>query len=105
MQSKLKHAADDPKKMFAVVNQLLSKGRAPPVQPDLDDKSSAESLYVFFAEKIEEIRESLSTAVALAASPVEPAPLSGQFLPQSVPVTKETLSRLIKKKNQRKLIQ
>ena len=69
--------------MFAVVNQLLDKGGAPSVLSDSVDKSSAESLYVFFAEKIEEIRESLSTAVALATSPVEPAPLSGQFLPQS----------------------
>ena len=60
MQSKLEHAACDPKKVFAVVNQLLDKGGAPSVLSDSDDKSSAESLSVCFTEKIEKIQESFS---------------------------------------------
>ena len=67
MQSKLDHGAGDPKKMFALVNQLPDKGGAPSVLADSDDKSSAESLSVDFTEKIQKIWESFSVAAASTA--------------------------------------
>ena len=79
------------------MNQLLDKDRAPSVLPDLDDKSSAESLSVYFTGKIEKIQESFSAAAVSAASPVEVAPLSGQPLSQFVPVTEENRIRLARK--------
>ena len=63
------------------------------VLPDLDDKSSAESLSVYFTWRIGKIQESFSSV----AAPVEPTPLSGQPLSQFVPVTEEILIRLRKK--------
>ena len=77
------------------MNQLLDKGGAPPVLPDLEDKSSAESLSVYFTEKIEKIRELFTSAAASVASPMEPAPFSGQPLPQFVPVMEENLIIII----------
>ena len=57
VQSLLKDAEGDARKMFSVVDGLLGKKASSTVLPELNSKQAADALSMFFIEKIETIRK------------------------------------------------
>ena len=90
----LNAASGDPRKMFSIVHNLLGKVSSLPVLPDMDDHTAAETLRVFFQDKIRHIRDSfvdaqpLSEDVSIATS-----------LTDFQPITEDQLLKIIKRCN------
>ena len=67
VQSVLKAVGTDSRKMFSVVNDLLGKKSASPILPDNTNETAADTLSIFFKDKIETIRNSFGDCHSLPA--------------------------------------
>ena len=92
IQSVLKSAGKDSRKMFSIVNDLLGKKCETPVLPDMTSEKAAETLSNFFTDKVEKIRKIFGEQDDL---PAVDNVFVGTPLAEIVPVTEEGLKRII----------
>ena len=92
IQSLLKSAGTDSRKMFSIVNDLLGKRCETLVLPDMSSEKAAETLGNFFTDKVEKIRKSFGERDSL---PLVDNAFAGTPLEELAPICEEGLKRII----------
>ena len=77
--------------MFSVVNDLLGKKSVSPILPDNTNEAAAETLSIFFKDKIETIRNSFGDCHSLPAADVNL--FNGNPMTELIPVDEIQLRR------------
>ena len=98
VQSVLKAADTDSRKMFSVVNDLLGKKSASPTLPDKTRETAAETMSIFFNDRIETIRKSFRDCNSL---PADENLFEGNLMTELIQVDEIQLRRYIAARNLR----